>query len=169
MKMRRYGFNLFAGAVFLVATTVAQAQSPAPSTAPGATNAQALQSLPEGCRKAAQDSQMGQRMQSMPMMQGTMPPVQSMPMMQGMAEANQGYMEAMQKMNPPMMAGMAINDPELAFLCSMIPHHQGAIDMAEVVLRHTKDSDIKKNAEKTIKDQKKDIEDLTELVKKHGK
>ncbi len=41
--------------------------------------------------------------------------------------------------------------------------------MAETVLKHSRDGDIRKNAEKTIRDRKKDTEDLTKLIGKHGK
>ena len=36
----------------------------------------------------------------------------------------------------PMMQGMMAEDPDVAFACAMIPHHQGAIQMAEAELRH---------------------------------
>ncbi len=108
-------------------------------------------------------------MQNMPMMQGTMPPVQSMPMGQNLGEANQDYMQVMRSMNAPMMAGMMIQNPDLAFACAMIPHHQGAIDMAKAVLKHGKDAEVKKLAQKTIDDQEKDIKELTEVLNKHAK
>jgi uncharacterized protein (DUF305 family) len=176
---------LIAAAGSLALAAQAQTQSPLPGTAPGAVQqgqapasgsgaqpnpAQMMQNLPEGCRKSAQSSPMGQMMQNMPMMQaGGMMPMQNMPMMANMPEANRDYMEVMRKMNPLMMMGMTINDPELAFLCSMIPHHQGAIDMAQAVLKHTKDADVKRAAEKSIKEQEKEIAELTDLVKEHAK
>jgi uncharacterized protein (DUF305 family) len=159
----------FSLAVALAGLAYAQTPAPAQSTAPGASPSSALQNLPEGCRKVAQTSQMGQMMQNMPMMQGGMMPMQNMPMAAGMGEANRDYMEAMRKMNPPMMMGMMINDPEVAFICAMIPHHQGAIDMAQAVLKHTKDAELKKTAEKSIEEQKKEIAELNEILKKHVK
>ncbi|MFD2181758.1 DUF305 domain-containing protein [Rhodoplanes azumiensis] len=82
-------------------------------------------------------------------------------------ETSRGYMAAMQKMNPPMMAGMTIQDPDVAFLCAMLPHHQGAIDMARAVLEHSKSPDIRKLAEKTIEEQQEGIKEITALLEKH--
>jgi uncharacterized protein (DUF305 family) len=127
-----------------------------------------MQNMPEACRRQVQNSQMGQMMQNMPMMQSGMMPMQNMPMAANMPEASRDYMEVMRKMNPPMMMGMMINDPEVAFICAMIPHHQGAIDMAQAVLKHTQDAEVKKMAEKTIKEQEKDIAELNDLLKKHA-
>ena len=57
-------------------------------------------------------------------------------------------------MNGPMMQGMMAGDPDVAWICAMIPHHQGAIDMAQAGL---KDAD---SAERTIEEQEKSIEEL---------
>lgn len=43
------------------------------------------------------------------------------------------------------------------FVAGMIPHHQGAIDMAEVELRYGKDPAMKRLARNIIKAQKKEI------------
>jgi len=50
----------------------------------------------------------------------------------------------------------------------MIPHHQGAIDMAEVELKYGKDPALRKMAEDIIAAQKKEIEDFKAWQKKHG-
>lgn len=51
----------------------------------------------------------------------------------------------------------------------MIPHHQGAIDMAEIVLKYGKDPETKKLAEEIIKAQTAEITFMKEWLAKHGK
>ncbi len=56
-----------------------------------------------------------------------------------MNDAQNASMQAMMKMHMPMMATHMIKNPDLAFNCGMIVHHQGAIDMANVVIKFGKD------------------------------
>jgi hypothetical protein len=55
------------------------------------------------------------------------------------ATAMEAYTQAMDRMHGPMMQGMMNPDPDIAFVLGMIPHHQGAIDMARIVLHFGKD------------------------------
>jgi hypothetical protein len=59
-----------------------------------------------------------------------------------------------------MMAGMAIessNDIDRDFASMMIPHHQGAIDMAEAELRHGHNEQLRRIAQEIIVDQQQEI------------
>jgi uncharacterized protein (DUF305 family) len=51
---------------------------------------------------------------------------------------------------------------------AMIPHHQGAIDMAKVVLQHGKDEQTKKLAADVIREQEREIAEMREWLKKRG-
>jgi uncharacterized protein (DUF305 family) len=51
----------------------------------------------------------------------------------------------------------------------MIPHHQGAIEMSEELIKKTKDPELKAFAEKIIKDQKAEIKMMQEWLKKRDK
>jgi DUF305 family protein family protein len=59
-----------------------------------------------------------------------------------------------------MMAGMAIkpsNDVDRDFAGMMIPHHQGAIEMAEAELRHGHNEQLRRIAQEIIVDQQQEI------------
>ena len=60
-------------------------------------------------------------------------------------------------------------DADVDFRVHMIPHHQGAVDMAKVALKHARDPDTKKMAQKVIDDQEKEIAEMQAWLKKHGK
>lgn len=59
-------------------------------------------------------------------------------------------------------------DADVDFFKGMIPHHQGAIDMAKVVLEHGKDPETKKMAQEIIAAQEKEIAYMREWLKKKG-
>lgn len=89
--------------------------------------------------------------------------------MANMDDVQKANMKAMMRMNGPMMRAMTIKDPDLAFNCGMIPHHQGAIAMAEVELKMGKDKESRKLARRIIEAQKKEIAAMTAWVKQHDK
>lgn len=49
-------------------------------------------------------------------------------------------------------------DPDLDFLAMMIPHHQGAVDMARLILVHGRDPLVRRLAEDMIAGQRTEIE-----------
>ena len=70
--------------------------------------------------------------------------------------AVRGYRAANDKMHRDMAIAFT-GDADRDFVAGMIPHHQGAIDMARVVLAHGKDPEIRKLAEEIVKAQEGEI------------
>lgn len=71
-----------------------------------------------------------------------------------------------------MMMGMHITysgDADVDFVRGMIPHHQGAIDMAKVQMANGKNPEVRKMAEKIIADQEREIAEMQAWIKKNGK
>jgi uncharacterized protein (DUF305 family) len=65
--------------------------------------------------------------------------------------------DAMRKMDRDMMAQPATGNTDRDFVAMMIPHHQGAVDMARAELATGKDPELRKLAEEIIKAQQKEI------------
>ena len=81
--------------------------------------------------------------------------------MTAMPEHVQENMARMAVTMPAMHEGMMHDDPDIAFACGMIAHHQGAIDMAEVLLEHGSDPRMRALAEEIITAQVAEIEEMT--------
>lgn len=76
-----------------------------------------------------------------------------------------------QQANDRMHADMAIEftgDADIDFLRGMVPHHQGAIDMARVVLKHGVDPAIRELAERIIAAQEGEIEMMNRWLAERG-
>lgn len=76
------------------------------------------------------------------------------------------FMAASDKMNKGMMDGMMDPDPGKSWMKQMAAHHQGAIDMSDVVLKNTKDAEVLKEARKTKEDNEKALKELQAKMKK---
>ena len=172
----------------------AQAQpapSPTPPAAPPSPPGQSqmpmgqmMQGMPEQCRGMMQNMHscmgtMHQMMQGRMGQGGTVPGTvpghaghgtQTAPAHPTAASAStKAYLEAADKMHAPMMQGMQAADPDVAFVRGMIPHHQGAIDMAKVLLQYGKDPQTKKWASDVIREQQREIGEMEAWLKKNAR
>ena len=133
-----------------------------------------MKGMPEHCRAMMQNMAAG----CMGMMQGMMGG-----MMQGQSGVMQGqthpaavqsdatkeYMAALDKMHGPMSQGVQESDVDVAFAKGMIAHHQGAIDMANVVLKYGKDEQTKKWAKDVVREQQREIDEMQTWLRDRGK
>lgn len=78
------------------------------------------------------------------------------------------YQQAMEHMHGPLMKGVTHADPDVAFVLGMIPHHQGAVDMAEIQLRFGKDETSRKLAAEIIAAQKHEIAEMREWLRQRN-
>ena len=81
----------------------------------------------------------------------------------------QELMQGMNQMNQDMMAAAQYKDPDVAFAAGMLPHHIGAVKMAEVELKYGKDPEMRKLAEDIINAQQVEIEQMQKWLKAHNK
>ena len=81
--------------------------------------------------------------------------------METMPEHVQENMRRMMVTMPAMHDGMMNENADVAFACGMIAHHQGAIDMAEVLLEHGEDDQMRTLAQEIIDAQVGEIEQMT--------
>ena len=69
------------------------------------------------------------------------------------------------------MKDMAVpytGDADKDFVAHMIPHHEGAVSMAEVLLKHGKDPELRKMAREIIKAQDKEIAFMKKWQARNG-
>jgi uncharacterized protein (DUF305 family) len=119
-----------------------------------------MQNMPHSCMSMMQHMMHGRMGSATPSMEAQ-PPAQS--------AATKAYMEASERMHGPMMEGLQASDPDVAFVRGMIPHHQGAVDMAKVVLAFGKDPQIRKLAEEIVKAQESEIALMQDWLAKNAR
>lgn len=83
---------------------------------------------------------------------------------QGNAGGMMGGMSGMSQM----MGGMNAQNIDRNFITMMIPHHQSAIDMSRLILKTTKDPQVKTWATNIIRDQQREINEMQVLLKQFG-
>jgi hypothetical protein len=66
--------------------------------------------------------------------------------------------DSMSVMHKGMHSAPHTGDPDRDFVIMMIPHHQGAIDMAKAILLYGKDEQLKRLAQEIIADQQNEVQ-----------
>ena len=101
---------------------------------------------------------------------GTVPTTQSTPMA-GMASpdtpADRSFAEGMAKMHESMMAVHDTGKTDRDFVLNMIPHHQGAVDMAQTEIRYGKDPGLRRLAQSIVVDQRREIAQMQAWLTAH--
>jgi len=105
---------------------------------------------------------------AMPAMAQTMPGMQMGAPAANEVPSTKAYRDAMAKMDQSMNVPYTGN-ADRDFVAGMIPHHQGAIDMAEVELQYGTDPTLKKLAQQIIAAQRKEIAFMQQWQAKHAK
>ncbi|UVF18466.1 DUF305 domain-containing protein [Microvirga terrae] len=124
----------------------------------------------------AQTSHQGHGSMPMPgaMPMGNMDPAAMQKMMQDMMPSanDPASTKDFKAADMQMMRNMHVpytGNADVDFRTHMIPHHQGAVEMAKVALKHAKDPETKRMAQKIVDDQEKEIAEMQDWLKKNGK
>ena len=75
-------------------------------------------------------------------------------------ESKKAMDQMMKEMNSFIISGNIDKD----YLMGMLPHHQGAINISQIILKITTDETIKKIANRIITDQQKEIADIRKIL-----
>ena len=92
----------------------------------------------------------------------------NMPMPADASAATKAYMEAVDKMHKDMSMSFT-GDSDKDFVTGMLPHHQGAVEMAKIELRYGKDPELKKLATNIIRSQDEEIAFMKAWLAKNAK
>lgn len=86
----------------------------------------------------------------------------------GSGESTAAFKDADAKMMKDMSAPVYTGDADKDFVAHMIPHHQGAIEMAQAELKYGKDPELKRLAKNIVKAQHDEIAFMQRWQAKHG-
>jgi len=75
--------------------------------------------------------------------------------------------DSMNVMHKGMHSAPYTGNPDRDFVTMMIPHHQGAIDMAKAILLYGKDEQLKRLAQEIIADQQNEVQLMQLWLSKH--
>ncbi len=149
---------LAAVAVAVALATASVAQTPSPSSPP----ASPMPMQPGQHMQQPMPMQPGQHMQGGPPA-GAGPHAQHGQPARADTPATREYKAANAKMHKD-MAIRFTGDADKDFAAGMIPHHQGAIDMAKTAIKHGKDPEVRKLAEEIVAAQEKEIARLKAIL-----
>lgn len=99
---------------------------------------------------------------------GMSPPMNSVALAQDTQAEMKAFMDAHHKMMSAMEGMKPTGDADKDFVMMMIPHHQGAIDMAQVEIQFGKDPVLRAMAEEIIKAQQEEIDKMKKWQEEHG-
>ena len=83
---------------------------------------------------------------------------------EGMPEHGREMIGAVTQIHSRLVGSLMAEDPDLAFACAMIAHHQAAISMASVQLAQGEDEALMGTAREIVEEHRSQIEDLTRWV-----
>ena len=86
---------------------------------------------------------------------------------QELSAGSQALIDANAAMHTAMAVEMT-GDVDVDFMRTMIPHHEGAVAMAKIVIENGKDPDVRKLAEEVIKAQEAEIAMMKAWLEQNG-